>query len=88
MSLLEGPAPCEHVWVGNSGKGGAPEWRQNRQMWAGLRMHVKCELCHARTWMSQDQWKALPIAGSVQRLTRQKRRLFAREGRRLEWKRP
>jgi len=50
---------CSHVWISNSGKGGHPEFRQNRQMSSEALMHVLCEECGARTWFTKDQWDNL-----------------------------
>lgn len=48
--------PCAHVWVANSGRGGVPDYRPNRQMWHGVKMHVACVKCRCRTWLSPEQW--------------------------------
>lgn len=50
---------CGHVWVANSGKGGEPDYRPNRQLSAQPLMNVKCDICNARTWKTQQQWEAL-----------------------------
>lgn len=50
---------CEHIWVANSGKGGDPDYRPNR-LWSAVPiMHVRCEICNARTWKTREQWEAL-----------------------------
>lgn len=50
---------CVHQWVSNSGKGGEPDFRANRQAWSGVKMHVRCSECGGRTWLSPDAWEAL-----------------------------
>ncbi len=50
----------EHVWVANSGHGGEPVYRPNRQMSADPLMHVRCDDCGARTWFTQEQWESIP----------------------------
>jgi len=47
---------CMHFWVANSGKGGDPVFKENRQLSEISTMHVKCEKCGARTWISEDDW--------------------------------
>jgi len=47
---------CNHRWVSNSGRGGVPDFRVNRQLALEPIMHIACEKCHARTWMTQSQW--------------------------------
>lgn len=47
---------CDHEWIANSGQGGEPKFRANRQMWFGLRMHVICRKCRARTWVTEEEW--------------------------------
>ena len=47
---------CEHLWIANSGKGGAPDFRINRNMSPYPLMHVQCEKCNDRTWLSQRNW--------------------------------
>lgn len=47
---------CNHVWVSNSGKGGEPEFKVNLQLSTAPLMHVMCEKCGARTWMTEGQW--------------------------------
>jgi hypothetical protein len=49
---------CTHIWVANSGSGGAPRYRIG--MCADPVMHVMCELCGDRTWFTQEQWAAIP----------------------------
>jgi hypothetical protein len=52
--------PCNHVWVANSGKGGKPDFRPNRQMSYEPLMHVACRTCWTRTWLTKAQWDAQP----------------------------
>lgn len=47
---------CNCLWIANSGRGGKPEFRPNRQMSNHPLMHVKCSLCGARTWLTEGQW--------------------------------
>jgi len=47
---------CKHLWVSNSGKGGLPDFRYNRQVVALPVMYVMCADCGSRTWMTEDQW--------------------------------
>lgn len=51
--------PCDHIWVSNSGEGGKPEFKLFSHLSATPTMHVKCEVCNCRTWMTQAQWQAL-----------------------------
>jgi hypothetical protein len=37
---------CSHLWITNSGQGGAPEFRPNRQMSPAPTMHVMCRRLH------------------------------------------
>jgi hypothetical protein len=53
-------AECNHYWIPNSGKGGEPDFRLNRQMGSEPIMHVMCSLCGARTWFTAKQWQAIP----------------------------
>lgn len=48
-----------HFWVSNSGRGGDPNFRLNRQMSPRPLMHVCCALTNTRTWVTQEQWVAL-----------------------------
>jgi len=50
---------CDHLWIANSGKGGPPNFRINRQMSPFPLMHIKCEKCDGRTWMNQKAWYLL-----------------------------
>lgn len=50
---------CEHIWVANSGEGGDPDYRWNRQISLLPIMDVKCEICNAKTWKTREQWEAL-----------------------------
>lgn len=52
-------APCAHIWIANSGAGGAPSFRPNRQMSVEPLMHVRCCDCSARTWFTEKQWYAM-----------------------------
>lgn len=63
----DGPSPemfgkgvimCKHIWVANSGRGGEPDFRLNRQMSNEPLMHVKCSICGDRTWLTEAQWLA------------------------------
>ena len=47
---------CNHNWVANSGNGGEPEFRLNKQMSLKSVMHAKCSLCNSRTWVDKDYW--------------------------------
>lgn len=51
---------CSHYWIANSGQGGKPDFKPNRQMSAEPLMHVKCSLCSARTWFTEKQWNSIP----------------------------
>ena len=51
---------CAHLWVSNSGRGGEPVFRRNRTMGPDPLMHVKCDKCNNRTWMTQKQWQDIP----------------------------
>lgn len=53
---------CKHIWIANSGRGGEPEFRLNRQMSDYPLMHVRCSGCGARTWKTGVQWDALAEA--------------------------
>jgi len=48
---------CDHIWVSNSGQGGTPDYRLNRQMGQEPVMHIKCSKCDARTWVTKAQWE-------------------------------
>jgi len=50
---------CEHEWVSNSGRGGEPIFKENGNMSTSAVMHVKCDKCGARTWLSEDDWNLL-----------------------------
>lgn len=52
---------CDHYWMPNSGRGGEPEYRPNRQMSHELLMHVRCSQCGARTWFTEKQWHDIPV---------------------------
>lgn len=54
--MHENQGICDHVWVSNSGKGGMPEFRRNRQMSYTPTMHVMCNRCKGRTWLTNDSW--------------------------------
>ena len=49
---------CDHEWIANTGRGGEPDFRLNRQMSAEPLMHVMCAKCGTRTWMTQQQWES------------------------------
>ena len=49
---------CKHKWVSNSGQGGEPNFKVNKQMAGMPHMHVTCALCNDRTWMSKATWDA------------------------------
>jgi hypothetical protein len=53
---------CNHLWVSNSGRGGEPDFRPNRQMSTRPLMHVRCSRCGVRTWFTPEQWRALDPA--------------------------
>jgi len=53
---------CSHTWIANSGQGGEPEFRLNRQMGSKPTMHVVCCKCNCRTWFTEDKWTALPMS--------------------------
>jgi hypothetical protein len=57
----EAPA-CKHIWIANSGHGGEPDFRMNRQMSDQPLMHVKCLQCRGRTWLTHEQWEAMSEA--------------------------
>ena len=48
---------CTHEWISNSGRGGDPDFRLNRQMSPEPLMHVMCAKCGTRTWMTRQQWE-------------------------------
>ncbi len=54
MSTEENQKQCEHDWIANSGRGGVPEFRINRQVSSKPVMHAKCALCGDRTWFTRD----------------------------------
>jgi hypothetical protein len=60
QAMRENGMLCVHYWISNSGFGGEPEFRPNRQMSSEPLMHVKCSLCDARTWFTEKQWRAIP----------------------------
>lgn len=47
---------CPHYWISNSGRGGDPEFKKNRQMGSTPVMHVKCQRCGDRTWLTSHQF--------------------------------
>lgn len=47
---------CEHVWIANSGAGGAPVFRKAPHFSSQPVMHVRCERCGDRTWKTEQQW--------------------------------
>lgn len=51
---------CAHYWIQNSGEGGEPEFRPNRQFANAPVMHARCSICHDRTWFTEAQWNAIP----------------------------
>lgn len=53
---------CNHKWISNSGEGGEPEFRLNPQIAHEPVMHIECERCGARTWVTKVQWYAIPPA--------------------------
>lgn len=55
---------CPHYWIPNSGLGGDPEFRLNRQMSTEPLMHVMCEKCKCRTWLTEKQWNAIPATNN------------------------
>lgn len=52
---------CDHLWVSNSGQGGEPVFKMNRQMSTFPVMHVKCKECGSRTWVNNSQWILMEI---------------------------
>ena len=44
---------CKHVWVSNSGMGDKPIFTKNSQMGPVPLMHVRCEKCGCRTWLTE-----------------------------------
>ncbi len=52
---------CKHVWVANSGRGGEPVFKINRQMHGSPIMHAKCSVCGDRTWFTVSQWAAVAM---------------------------
>lgn len=55
-----------HVWVTNSGRGGAPFFKPGPNgPKAPHVMHVNCLICNARTWFSEQQWKALEAKATL-----------------------
>ncbi|MCK5645084.1 MAG: hypothetical protein KAJ19_30065 [Gammaproteobacteria bacterium] len=50
---------CDHEWVSNGGKGGPPEFRDNKQMNSRPLMHAMCIKCKDRTWLTKEQWGRL-----------------------------
>ena len=51
---------CAHIWNANTKPDGSLDFRMNRQLSGEPLVIVKCELCKARTWMTREQWEALP----------------------------
>ena len=51
---------CKHYWIPNGGRGGEPEFRENRQLSASPLMYARCDICGARTWFTKEQWNAIP----------------------------
>lgn len=50
-----------HSWIANSGRGGEPVYKTSPNgPRAPLTMHVRCDSCGARTWLTRQQWEALP----------------------------
>ena len=47
---------CTHRWSSNSGRGGEPDFRLNRQMATAPIMHVTCIHCGDRTWVDEVIW--------------------------------
>lgn len=54
---MEKNKQCNHKWVSNSGKGGNPNFKFNRQMSNEPLMHIMCSKCNTRTWVTKNQWK-------------------------------
>lgn len=54
---------CRHRWIANSGQGGPPVFKINRQMSDKPLMHVRCSACGCRTWLTKKQWDDIPEAG-------------------------
>jgi hypothetical protein len=50
-----------HNWIANSGRGGPPIYKTSPNGPRAPRtMHVRCDVCGARTWLTEPQWSALP----------------------------
>ena len=60
---------CKHYWIPNGSRGGEPKFRKNRQLSASPLLYARCNICHARTWFTEEQWNAIP-ATSEQYLER------------------
>jgi hypothetical protein len=58
---VEVAVSCDHYWIPNSGRGGEPEFKFNRQMSAEPTMHVMCSTCGDRTWLTEKQWAEIPV---------------------------
>lgn len=55
--MFENQGTCDHIWVSNTGLGGDPVFKRNRQMSYIPHMHVTCKKCSARTWLTEDSWR-------------------------------
>ncbi len=54
---------CNHIWEPtDSDEHGDPLFRPNRHMWSGLKAHVVCTECNVRTWMTKEEWRAIPAS--------------------------
>lgn len=51
---------CAHYWIPNSGRGGEPVFKRNRQLATEPVMHVRCARCGARSWFTREAWHAIP----------------------------
>lgn len=52
---------CNHKWIANSGQGGEPSFKGRDSL-----MHVKCEKCNGRTWMTQMMWESAQAMKTVE----------------------
>lgn len=47
---------CDHLWIANSGKGGQPDFKVIAGMSLFPLMHVQCEKCNDRTFLTKKNW--------------------------------
>lgn len=50
---------AKRLYVSNSGRGGPPRFRTNRQLSTNPLMHVMCAITGARTWVHEKRWELL-----------------------------